>query len=82
MIKKYVVYDQLTGSNVETSTFEAAVILQTNLIDSYMETLKDAFAISVKIKNDDESWTYHHPDENGDPVIASIPVSTLGEGTI
>jgi len=82
MIKKYVVYDQLTGSNVEVSTYAEAVSVQNTLISEYMETLKDAFAISVKIKNDDESWTYHHPDENGDPVIASIPVSTLGEGTI
>jgi hypothetical protein len=82
MIKKYTIYNQLTGHNIEVSTYAEAVSVQNTLISEYMETLKDAFAISVSINNDDGSWTYHHPDENGDPVIASIPVSTLGEGTI
>lgn len=72
MIKKYTIYDQLTGSNVEASTYEEAVSVQNTLLNTYMETIKDAFAISVMIKNDDESWTYHRPDENGDPII--IPV--------
>lgn len=79
MIKKYIIYNQLTGSNIEASTYEEAVSVQTTLISEYMETLKDAFAISVMIKNDDESWTYYHPDENGAPIVASIPTSILGE---
>jgi hypothetical protein len=88
MIKKYTIYDQLTGSNVEASTYEEAVSIQTNLLNTYMETIKDAFAIAVMIKNDDESWTHHNPDENGDPIIISIsnnvniPTTILGEGSI
>lgn len=86
MIKKYVVYDQRTGSNMEASTFEEAVSLQINLINSYMDTLKDAFAITVMVNNEDGSWSYYHHDENGDPVMpqpaANIPTTTLGEGTL
>lgn len=88
MIKKYAIYDQLTGSNVEASTYEEAISIQNTLISEYIKTIKDAFAINVMIKNDDESWTYHRPDENGDPIILpdqippSIPTSILGEGTV
>jgi hypothetical protein len=89
MIKKYTIYDQLTGSNIEVSTYEEAVSVQNTLISEYAKTLKDAFAISVMIKkNYNESWTYHTPDENGDPIIISpsnkfdIPITILGEGSI
>jgi hypothetical protein len=83
MIKKYTVYDQLTGSNVEASTFEEAVSIQTNLINTYMETIKDSFPIAVMVKNADGAWSHYIPKENGDPKMPEpLPITFLGEETL
>jgi len=73
MTVKYTIYDQLTATVTEASTFEEALSIQTNLINTYIETVKPYFHIAVLVPNEDGIYTQYEHDENGDPIINPRP---------
>jgi hypothetical protein len=69
MTVKYEVPNQLTGTPIEADSWEEAKILQQQVRQEYMDHIAGCFTITVKIQNEDGSWTYAAADENGEPII-------------
>jgi hypothetical protein len=73
MATKYTIYDQLTATITEASTYEEALSIQNNLINTYIETVKPYFHIAAMVSNKDGIYTQYEYDENGDPIITPRP---------
>jgi hypothetical protein len=68
-MKKYNIFNQLTGQTEEASTYEDALILQTKIKNDYYTSIEGLFTITVLVKNEDETWTQSISDNEGNPVI-------------
>jgi hypothetical protein len=68
-MKKYNVFNQLTGQPEEVSTYEEALILQKKIKDEYYASIEGLFTITVLVKNEDETWTQSVSDNQGNPLI-------------
>jgi hypothetical protein len=68
-MKKYNVFNQLTGKPEEASTYEEALILQKKIKDEYYTSIEGLFTITVLVKNEDETWTQSVSDNQGNPLI-------------
>lgn len=68
-MKKYNVFNQLTGKPEEASTYEEALILQKKIKDEYYASIEGIFTITVLVKNEDETWTQSVSDNQGNPLI-------------
>jgi len=67
MTQKYTIHNQLTGMQEEAETFQQALILKNRIKQEYYSSIEGLFAISVLVKNEDNSWTQSLADENGNP---------------
>jgi hypothetical protein len=68
-MKKYNVFNQLTGKPEEALTYEEALILQKKIKDEYYASIEGIFTITVLVKNEDETWTQSVSDNQGNPLI-------------
>lgn len=68
-MKKYNVFNQLTGKTEEALTYEEALILQKKIKDEYYASIEGIFTITVLVKNEDETWTQSVSDNQGNPLI-------------
>ena len=68
-MKKYNIFNQLTGQTEEASTYEDALILQTKIRNDYYSSIEGLFNITVLVKNEDETWTQSISDNKGNPII-------------
>jgi len=68
-MKKYNVFNQLTGKAEEASTYENALTLQTKIRNDYYASIEGLFTITVLVKNEDETWTQSVSDNQGNPII-------------
>jgi len=68
-MKKYNVFNQLTGKPEEALTYEEALILQKKIKDEYYASIEGLFTITVLVKNEDETWTQSVSDNQGNPLI-------------
>lgn len=69
-MKKYNIYNQLTGLPEEALTWEEALQLQVRIRNEYYASLEGLFTLSVLVQNEDGSWTQSLADSNGDPIPA------------
>jgi hypothetical protein len=69
MTVKYQVTSQLTGMAHEAYNWEDAKSLQQQIMQEYIDSIQNCFAITALIQNEDGSWTYAQTDENGSPLI-------------
>ena len=68
---KYEIPNQVTGIAEEAGTWEEAKILKAKIISEYMAYIGNIFAVSIKIQNEDGSWTQSVADSEGNPIIHS-----------
>ena len=68
-MKKYNIFNQLTGKTEEVSTYEEALTLQAKIKNDYYASIEGLFTITVLVKNEDDSWTQSISDNQGNPVI-------------
>jgi hypothetical protein len=68
-MKKYNIFNQLTGQTEEALTYEDALILQDKIRSDYYSSIEGLFTITVLVKNEDETWTQNISDNQGNPVI-------------
>jgi hypothetical protein len=68
-MKKYNVFNQLTGKPEEALTYEDALILQNKIKDEYYASIEGLFTITVLVKNEDDTWTQSVSDNQGNPLI-------------
>ena len=69
MTVKYQVTSQLTGLPHETTSFEEAQQLQTQLRNEYLATIEQCFAITALVEIEDGSIMQVAVDENGNPKL-------------
>lgn len=68
-MKKYNIFNQLTGKAEEASTYEDALILQEKIKNDYYASIEGLFTITVLVKNEDNTWTQSVSDNQGNPII-------------
>ena len=68
-MKKYNVFNQLTGKAEEVSTYEEALTLKEKIRNDYYASIEGLFTITVLVKNEDDTWTQSISDNQGNPLI-------------
>lgn len=68
-MKKYNIFNQLTGKAEEASTYEDALNLQEKIKNDYYASIEGLFTITVLVKNEDNTWTQSVSDNQGNPII-------------
>lgn len=67
-MKKYNVFNQLTGKAEEALSYEDALILQEKIKNDYYNSIQSLFTITVLIKNENDTWTQSVSDNKGNPI--------------
>ncbi len=68
-MKKYNIFNQLTGKIEEVSTYEEALTLKEKIRNDYYASIEGLFTITVLVKNEDDTWTQSISDNQGNPLI-------------
>jgi hypothetical protein len=69
MTVKYQVTSQITGLPQEADNWEDAKRLQQQIMQEYIDSIQNCFAITAVIHNENGSMTYAQCDVNGNPII-------------
>lgn len=68
-MKKYSIYNQITGNPEEALSYEDALVLQKKIQQDWLDWNKELFTITVLVENLDGSWTQSISDDSGNPII-------------
>ena len=69
MAKKWAIYNQTTGLQEESDSFETIKARRLEIIEE-----SHLFDITVLVQNQDNTWTQSLADNNGDPVPSPEPL--------